>query len=32
MKLTLNAIVIEIDPKGEFSVVGVLISGRELNG
>ena len=29
---TLNAIVIEINPKGEFSVVGVLISGRELNG
>ena len=29
---TLNAIVIEVKAKGEFSVVGVLISGRELNG
>ena len=29
---TLNAIIIEINAKGEFSVVGVLISVRELNG
>ena len=29
---TLNAIVIEINPKGEFSVVGVLISGNKPDG
>ena len=28
----MNAIVIDVNPEGEFSVVGVLISGIELNG